>query len=176
VDETSQLVLLLRNLYAHSICDNAPWGARLQSIAEQAMNDGIYCELFRIVLCEPTNTAEDTQAMLVSTIKELDPSTAIPNREMCDQIYIGARLQELLANDTKTIEIAHDLLIRVYHNDHYINPNFMDLSVILSVYYQWWAGDSEWMIGDQLESSRIRTISELQTAASEWLAKHYPCL
>lgn len=176
MDETTQLVLLLRNLYAHSICHDAPWRARLQSIAEQAMNDGNYCELFRIVLYEPTISPAEAQAMLVSTIEALDPSTALPNREMCDQIYIGVRLQELLANDTKAIEIAHDLLIRVYNNDHYKNPNFMDLSEILSVYYQWWSDDSEWMIGDQLESTRVETVSELQDAARKWLIKHSPSL
>lgn len=174
MDDLSHLISTLRRLYALSTIHKGPWHARLRTVADQAMSDGIYCELFRVILYDRNLKAEEAQTMLASTIEELDPSAALPDHEECNQIYIETRMRELLTNPEEAIEIAHDLIEREYNQQLFASHDFsfMGLKEFMETYYQWWADYSEWMVGLELETQRKATISELQEAASAWLTKH----
>jgi len=177
MDELSKVLPKLKVLYAMSALRIDPWLSQLRELADESMNNGVYCELFRMALYDQIIEPEDAHFMLASTIAELDPTNALPNFKECHLLYVQSRMEEILISkdlsEDGPLAIAFDLLFGEYaffrlpeSGDDF---SFLKFDDFVSTYYQWESYENTNFANDELDSIRCEANTSVQSAAREWL-------
>lgn len=174
MNDQSELIFELQKIYGLCRTDETTWRSRLELIANQSLNNGLYYELFRSMIFDGDFNSSNALILLASTIKEINPSVAIPGIEKCNLFFIESRLQELLEHDDKVIAVANEIVGQRFWEEltQGSEHSYLHLYEFMNIYYSWWIDFSERMIGAELELQRQSTIAELKKAAQYWLNEH----
>ena len=169
-----ELIHVLRSLYALAQLNKDAWQAKLRNLGEKSMDDGVYCELFQMILYDRDLTSQETSLMIAERIKEIDPDVSIPDPDECDFLYIQYTMNQILEEGADVLKIAHELIVNEYNIQIFdsVDYEFHGLRELMNEYYSWWADDSEWMVGYDREAHRLQSISDIKSAARKWLSKN----
>jgi hypothetical protein len=169
-----ELIHVLRSLYALAQLNKGAWHAKLRNLGEKSMDNGVYCELFRMIIYDRDLTSQEASLMIAETIQEIDPDVSIPDPDECDFLYIQYTMNQILEEGADVLKIAHELIVNEYNiqiSDS-VDYEFHGLGELMNEYYSWWAGYSEWMVGNEREAQRLQSISDIKSAARKWLSKN----
>lgn len=160
----------LRKFYSLAVLGVTNWNNELKAFAESELDKGYYLEFFRRFLFDENHRTDDVIKHLATEITQ-GHVNQLPSNSQMNRVFIATWMNEIVSHSNRSIALATELK---WHFDDYFEKDEFNLTPIMSVFYQWWADYSEWMVGEELEIQRLKSISELQAAASEWLSAHRP--
>jgi len=140
--------------------------------ANKALDAEFWSEAFRYILYDTNTSRDDLKTILSSHLTELGHKFNKSDSHPEAYFEISYFLQQFQNDEFDVLKAAQYVLLNLEYEDLVNDQEFPHLYDFTAVYYQWWAGDSEWMLGEQLEEARQNAISNLKTEARCWLDKH----
>lgn len=162
-------VLKLCRVYSLGRVGSEGWYEELQMLADSELSDGHYHELYRSVLCDGPDRNLQTLKSMEKVIRKCGHE--LPTKTMMNAYHIEREMRRVSQNPKQAFKISESLHF-AYFDELESDP--FNIRSYLSTFYQWWADESEWMIGEQRIEAEARTITDLQAAANEWLQMHTP--
>ncbi|MBL4729689.1 MAG: hypothetical protein JKY40_10370 [Gammaproteobacteria bacterium] len=163
-----------RTIWAYHILGETASYSLVKSACDQALQANIYHEFLRTNCCDPPHKdhlvfIEEFKAALA----DLFPSVLDLDHGQALLIYTRCSLQRIQEQDSTNLDSYLELAI-VLDEQAELEYDSLQVGPIIELAFKWFYDYADWMIGDEFETQRLKSISELQTAAREWIAQHSP--
>ncbi len=149
------------------------WGGWLDEFREFAdgqLSKGVFLELFRVALYDPQDAF--TKEHIAKTLQS-DFQVGLPTPSQINGFLIEHLMRTAATHPERSIELGQRLRT---HFDDFFRDDRYRINEYMTTFYQWWAGDSEWRIGEEYERTKQQAMTDLQRAAATWLNNNTPIL